>query len=147
MSHRHEQVWRGQYIFVWLDYFGKFSEITNLLCAVGCFAELEEMVCSSRVPSEVRAEGWLEALCRPKELRKPLWLGVTLNPYLRSTFVSIGRYFPSGRVVWFDFAALIFRFALWAVHIQNRLRLNRSQLKMSHQPTQKCMYAHCQAPI
>lgn len=36
-----------------LDYFGKFSEITSLLCSVGCFAELEVMVHASHVLSEL----------------------------------------------------------------------------------------------
>jgi len=51
------------------------------------------MVYSSRVLSEVGVEGWLKGLIRLKVLQKPLWLRFILNPYLRSTFVSIGRYF------------------------------------------------------
>lgn len=39
-----------------LDYFGKFSEITSLLCSVGCFAELEAMVYASHVLWEVVVE-------------------------------------------------------------------------------------------
>lgn len=70
-----------------------FSEIANLLCTVGCFAELEVMVYSNCVLSEVRLEVWLKALLRFKVLQKPLCMRVALSPCLRNIFDSKGRYF------------------------------------------------------